>query len=114
MNFTVSRKHRQRFSVEKSVFTAVYEILRSLLRELREAANVTQIDLAARLDETQSYISKCERGERRLDLIQLQAFCAALKHPLMDFVAEYVRRTRKAATQSTSSSRVPSTRATRE
>lgn len=85
-----------------------------MLRDVRVTAGVTQLELAVRLDETQSYVSKCERGERRLDLVQLQAFCTALNHPLDAFVSEYIRRSSRRPAQSKSSSRVPKTRATRE
>ena len=78
--------------MEKSVFSREYDLLRKMLREAREHAQLTQIDLAERLHETQSFISKCERGERRLDLVQLRAFCKALGVPLPTFVAEFDRR----------------------
>ena len=39
---------------------------------------MTQIDMADRLAETQSFVSKCERGERRIDVAELRAFCRAL------------------------------------
>ena len=100
--------------MEKSVFTVEYELFRTMLRDVRVSKGVTQVQLAALLDETQSYVSKCERGERRLDLVQLQAFCKALSHPLEAFVSEYVRRSKRGTAHSTSSSRVPKTRATRE
>jgi transcriptional regulator with XRE-family HTH domain len=64
--------------MEKSSFTPEYAVLLSLLRETREAANITQAELAKRVRETQSYISKWERGEVRLDLIQVHTFCQAL------------------------------------
>jgi hypothetical protein len=37
--------------------------------------------------ETQSFISKCERGERRIDIIELREFCRAFGMGLADFVA---------------------------
>jgi transcriptional regulator with XRE-family HTH domain len=80
--------------MEKSIFTREYDVLRSLLREVRRRCGVTQVDLAARLNETQSFVSKCERGERRLDLVQLAEFCRALNLPLIDFVQEYQQRCR--------------------
>lgn len=89
--------------MEKSVFTAEYEVLRTLLRDVRRRCNVTQVALAQRLDETQSFVSKCERGERRLDLVQLNAFCQALGIELIDFVTEFSKRTRSQR----HSSRVP-------
>jgi transcriptional regulator with XRE-family HTH domain len=40
---------------------------------------MSQLDLADRLGETQSFVSKCERGERRLDVLELRTFCRALE-----------------------------------
>ena len=55
-----------------------YRRFLKVLREARESAGVTQTELAARLGESQSFVSKCERGERRLDVIDLIRFCDAL------------------------------------
>lgn len=81
--------------MKKSVFRREYDLLTKLLRETRQERSITQIELAQRLGETQSFVSKCERGDRRLDLVQLRAFCKALGIGLPDFVAEYERRLRK-------------------
>jgi transcriptional regulator with XRE-family HTH domain len=75
--------------MEKSTFTHEYRILRTMLREARLAAKLTQEQLAERLGETQSFVSKCERGERRLDLVQMKAFCHALGTTLSAFVATF-------------------------
>ncbi len=75
--------------MEKSTFTREYRVLRTLLRDARLAANLTQAQLAAKLGETQSYVSKCERGERRLDLVQLRTFCHALGTTVSGFVANF-------------------------
>jgi transcriptional regulator with XRE-family HTH domain len=48
-----------------------YVTLRALLVEVRERQKLTQVEIAARLKKPQSYVSKYERGERRLDLIEL-------------------------------------------
>ncbi len=63
-----------------------------MLREARKNSGMTQVELAEKLEETQSFVSKCERGERRLDLVQLRAFCKALGVSLPDFVADFERR----------------------
>ncbi len=81
--------------MEKSTFTREYKILCELLREKRQEAEVTQVDLAKRLSETQSQISKWERGERRIDLVQLRTFCQVIGVPLLEFVAEFDRRVAK-------------------
>jgi transcriptional regulator with XRE-family HTH domain len=73
--------------MEKSPFTPEYAVLLALLREIREKAIVTQANLAQRVQETQSYISKLERGEVRLDLIQVRKLCHALGTTLPSFVS---------------------------
>ena len=53
--------------MQKSINSQTYGIFLDHLRETREKANITQAKLAERLGETQSFVSKCERGERRID-----------------------------------------------
>ena len=72
--------------MEKSVFTEEYGQFLRHLRESRQQCGLTQAQLAERLHETQSWVSKCERGEHRLDVIELRKFCAAMEISLADFV----------------------------
>lgn len=62
----------------RSVHTQAYKALLQTLIEAREAAGLTQVELAARLGATQSFISKCERGERRLDVVEFVEFVTAM------------------------------------
>lgn len=62
----------------KSVFSNKYILLRQLLIEARKVANLTQTELSAKLSRPQSYVSKYERGERRLDLIEFLEVAVAL------------------------------------
>jgi len=64
--------------VTKSVFTRKHERLRQLLVEVRKKANLTQEQLATRLSRPQSFVSKVERGERRLDVVEFFEFVAAI------------------------------------
>ncbi|MBI4740547.1 MAG: helix-turn-helix transcriptional regulator [Betaproteobacteria bacterium] len=64
--------------------------LATLLRQVRLDANLTQLQLAERIGQTQSYVSKYENGEQRLDLIELEAVCRAVGIPLTDFVGRYL------------------------
>ena len=59
-----------------------------LLRKVRQDAGLRQEEVAARLGKSQSFVGKCERGERRLDVIELQAFCAALNITLTEFIRQ--------------------------
>jgi len=54
------------------------ERLGGLLRELRTEAGLRQSDVAARLGEPQSFISKYESGERRIDVLEARELCLAL------------------------------------
>jgi transcriptional regulator with XRE-family HTH domain len=58
------------------------------LRKLRKDAGLSQEEVAQRLGTTQSFIGKCERGERRLDIIELQEFCQALNTSLAEIVRQ--------------------------
>lgn len=62
----------------RSVHTPAYRALLETLIAAREEAGLTQVELAARLGRTQSFISKCERGERRIDLVEFVEFVTAM------------------------------------
>jgi transcriptional regulator with XRE-family HTH domain len=51
-------------------------VLQKLLRDVRKEAHLTQSDLASRLSKPQSYVSKYESGERRLDILEIQGVCS--------------------------------------
>ena len=53
-------------------------VVRQIMRSLRQESGLTQSDLAALLDVPQSFISKYESGERRLDVLEARRICAAL------------------------------------
>ena len=64
--------------MEKSVSSKEYQILVQLLRAARKSRGVTQAELAGRLDEAQSFVSDCERGQRRLDMVEVWRWCRAI------------------------------------
>jgi transcriptional regulator with XRE-family HTH domain len=55
-----------------------YQRLRRALVQLRRDARLTQSELAARLQKPQSFVSKYERGDRRLDVIDFAEVVRAL------------------------------------
>ena len=75
--------------MKKSVYTGEYAVLVRTLRKTREAAGLTQVQLAKKLRQTQSFVSKCENGDSRLDVVQLRTICRALGTDLPTFVAEF-------------------------
>lgn len=74
--------------MEKTPFSGEYQIFLCLLRELRAQASLTQEDIAIALNETQSFVSKCERGERRIDVIELRQFCQVMGVSLAEFTTK--------------------------
>jgi len=77
---------------KKTIHTPEYQALLELLREQRVESRVTQVEVAAALGEAQSFVSKCERGERRIDLIDLLRILRAIKVSPDVFLAELERR----------------------
>jgi transcriptional regulator with XRE-family HTH domain len=69
----------------KSIFSVGQGKLQQLLREVRTEAGMTQTELSACLRKPQSFVSKYECGERRLDVIELRAVCLALGLPFVKF-----------------------------
>lgn len=73
----------------KTIYAREYKILLGMLKDARLARGVTQVQLAAKLKIQQSTVGKHERGDLRLDLIQLRNWLKALGVSLTDFVKEY-------------------------
>jgi transcriptional regulator with XRE-family HTH domain len=67
-----------------------YRRLLDLLRDVRRELGITQIDLGRRLDNTQAFVSKFERGERRLDVVEFVEVCDALGVPPLELFARYL------------------------
>lgn len=55
-----------------------YELFQAALSAARQTKGLTQADVASKLDKPQSYVSKYENGERRLDVIEFLEVCEAL------------------------------------
>lgn len=62
----------------QSVHTPRYLKLLSILSDARKKAGISQALLAERLDSLQTFVSKYERGERRLDIIEFLDVARAL------------------------------------
>jgi len=60
--------------------------LLQLLRKSRKEQRITQDQVASALGMPRSIIGKIERGERRIDVIELRDYCGALGIPLILFV----------------------------
>lgn len=63
-----------------------YEAFLARLVEARTSAGLTQGSVAKRLGKHQSFVSKCESGERRVDVVELMRFGTIYGRPLAWFV----------------------------
>lgn len=72
-----------------------YRAFLARLVEARLDANLTQKEVAARLRKPQSYVSKSELGERRLDVIELLAFAKVYDRSLDWFATGNAKRLRR-------------------
>lgn len=64
--------------MSRSVFSEPYEFLLQALIEGRRAAELRQVDLAERIGKPQSFVSKFETGERRLDVVEFLVIAKAI------------------------------------
>jgi len=72
--------------VTKSLFSPEYDRFRRLLIQARKTASLTQVELAVKLSRPQSFVSKYERGERRLDVVEFLEVARAIGFDPHDFL----------------------------
>jgi transcriptional regulator with XRE-family HTH domain len=70
------------------MFTERYNRFRLSLIEARKLKDLTQVELANKLKRPQSFVSKYERGERRLDVIEFFEVARALRIDAITFLKE--------------------------
>jgi len=81
-----ARKSRPKTpSAPKSLHRPEYAAVLQTLVETRESADLLQAELGKRLRRSQSYVSMAERGNIRLDALQLHDWCAACGSSLSEF-----------------------------
>jgi transcriptional regulator with XRE-family HTH domain len=77
--------------VTRSLFSPAYRRLCDWLVAGRQAQGMTQFQLAERLGRPQSFVSKYERGERRLDFVEVFEIAEALRVDMCDLVTQLRR-----------------------
>ncbi len=70
------------------IYSDQYQEFLKRLRQARKDAKMTQKDVALKLGRPQSYVSKCESGERRVDIVELADFAKMYHKPLDFFQSE--------------------------
>lgn len=78
----------------KTIYTREYRILLRILKSKRQQKRISQEEMAKKLGAPQSFISKIESGERRMDVMELFRYCEALGIEIVPFVKELVNEIR--------------------
>ena len=68
-----------------SIWSDNYKKFLEKLKKARLESGLTQVAVSQKLDKPQSYVSKCELGERRVDIAELKEFAKLYKKPMSYF-----------------------------
>lgn len=69
-----------------SAFPAEYREFLKRLKAAREEAGLTQVEVAERLKRPESFMSKVEAGERRIDPVELKHLAELYRKPISFFI----------------------------
>ena len=72
--------------MKRSIKEIQQERLLALLKSIRQDYDIRQVELAEKLGVPQSFVSKYESGDRRLDILELKQVCDAIGISLEEFV----------------------------
>ena len=75
-----------------SIYDPKYRIAVECLKAFRIQSKMTQQELAYNLNCSQAYVSKYEKGQKRLDIIEIRNICVCLGVSLPVFVEEFESR----------------------
>lgn len=83
--------------MKNSTYDIAYLELRRILKDLREEKHLTQAQLARKLSVPQSFVSKYETGERRIDVIETSQICRALETSMTRLLYKLSKRLKQTA-----------------
>ena len=75
-----------------SLHSGKYQVFREMIVKIRKDGDITQVQLAKELGKPQSYISKIENGERRIDFTEFIEIASILKIDTQQFIKTYQKK----------------------
>jgi len=73
-------------TMDKSIYTKDHKYVIEQLKTARQEAGLDQMEVAELLGKSQSYVSKIESGQRRIDVVQLKELAKVYKKPIDFFI----------------------------
>jgi len=73
--------------MSKTIYTSEYKNFAQKLRKARQDAGFSQVQIAKMLKKSQSFISKVEAGQQRLDIVELKQFAKLYKKDINHFIS---------------------------
>lgn len=77
--------------MEKTLTSETHTKLVRMLIDKREAAGITQTELASKLGEYQSFVARLESGQRRIDVVEFIQLSSALEFDAKRFIEELIQ-----------------------
>ena len=77
--------------MSNSIYSQDHKYLIEQLKKARKEAGLGQVEIAKKLKKSQSYISKIESGQRRIDVLQLKQFAKLYKKVLNYLVSDFIQ-----------------------
>ena len=86
MEYIIEAEVVSNYGMSKTIYSKEHKYIVEQLKKARKEANLSQEEIAKILGKTQSYISKIESGQRKIDIIQLKKFAKIYKKDLSFFI----------------------------
>lgn len=74
------------YLIMKTIYSSEYKAILRRLKKARKKSGLTQTEIARKLGKPQSFISKVENGERRLDIIELKHIARLYKMDIKELL----------------------------
>ena len=88
LEYSISGYILARMDIKKTIYSCQYKTIIQNLKEARLKQGLTQLEVAKHFGVGQSFISKIESGQYRLDILQLQEFAKLYNKSLTSFLKE--------------------------
>ncbi|MCE9499089.1 MAG: helix-turn-helix domain-containing protein [Leptospira sp.] len=77
--------------MEKTIYTKQYKFLQEYLKKARKKSKLTQVEVSKKIGKPQSFLSKIESGDRRIDLVEFSELAEIYKKIPVEFYFRFLK-----------------------